>query len=228
MRSPAPGAAATAGSIRAAMLRPGSRSRSRLRTRRRRDVASQTTVETRGGLGRNDRLRALGTGVLIALWVADLAVHHSTVQKVLGFVLIAVLVRITISDLEERRIKNVVTFPAAIAALVIGLLLHASGLPAQLLAGAATGAFLTLFAVLSRGGLGMGDAKLGVVLGLYLSRYVIVAMVVGLVASAVFSLGVLAARGLRAGRKTAIPLGPFLALGGVVAVLAGPTVHLAT
>jgi leader peptidase (prepilin peptidase)/N-methyltransferase len=192
-------------------------------------VAGQLKDEKRsGGLGRNEPLRVAGTVVLIALWAADLAVRHATVQKVLGFVLIAVLVRITISDLEERRIKNLVTFPAAVVALVIGLVLHPSGLPAQVLAGVATGAFLTLFAVVSRGGLGMGDAKLGVVLGLYLSRYVLLAMVVGLLASAVFSIGVLVVRGIAEGRKTAIPLGPFLALGGIVAVLAGPTLHLAT
>lgn len=192
-------------------------------------MAEQLVEEKRsGGLGRSEPLRIIGTILLVALWVADLAVHHSTVQKVLGFVLIAVLVRVTISDLEERRIKNTVTFPAALAALVIGLVLHPSGLPGQIVAGVATGAFLTLFALLSRGGLGMGDAKLGVVLGLYLGRYVVVAMVVGLLASAIFSLGVLAVHGIRVGRKTAIPLAPFLALGGVVAVLAGPSLHLAT
>ncbi len=192
-------------------------------------MAEQLVEEKRsGGLGRSEPLRIIGTILLVALWVANLAVHHSTVQKVLGFVLIAVLVRVTISDLEERRIKNAVTFPAALAALVIGLVLHPSGLPGQIVAGVATGAFLTLFALLSRGGLGMGDAKLGVVLGLYLGRYVVVAMVVGLLASAIFSLGVLAVRGISVGRKTAIPLGPFLALGGVVAVLAGPSLHLAT
>jgi leader peptidase (prepilin peptidase)/N-methyltransferase len=192
-------------------------------------MAGQPAEQQRSaGFGRNEPLRIAGTVLLVALWVADLAVHHSTVQKVLGFVLIAVLVRITVSDLEERRIKNHVTFPAAVLALLIGLVLHPSGVPTQLVAGVATGTFLTLFAVLSRGGLGMGDAKLGVVLGLYLSRYVLLAMVVGLVASALFSIGVLATRGIGAGRRTAIPLGPFLALGGVVAVLAGPTLHLAT
>ena len=192
-------------------------------------MARQTVeVEPSSGIGRSEPLRLAGTVLLIALWVADLLVHHSTVQKVLGFVLVAVLVKVTISDLEERRIRNRVTFPAAIAALAIGLVLHPSGVPGQLLAGVATGAFLTLFALLSRGGLGMGDAKLGFVLGLFLSRYVITALAVGLVASAIFSVGVLAVRGFRAGRKTAIPLGPFLALGGVVALLAGPTLHLAT
>lgn len=192
-------------------------------------MADQTAgAETSRGIGRNEPLRLVGAVVMVALWVADLMVHHSTVQKVLGLVLVAVLVRITISDLEERRIRNRVTFPAAVAALVIGLVLHPSGLPAQLVAGVATLAFLTFFAVVSRGGLGMGDAKLGLVLGLFLSRYVITALVVGLLASGLFSIGVLIAHGLRAGRKTAIPLGPFLALGGVVALLAGPTLHLAT
>ena len=181
-----------------------------------------------GGLGRSEPLRIIGAVLLVALWAADLAVDHTKVHKVLGFVLLAVLVRVTISDLEERRIKNVVTFPAAVAALVIGLVLNPSGIPGQVVAGVATGAFLTLFALLSRGGLGMGDAKLGVVLGLYLGRYVVVAVVVGLIASALFSIGVLVARGIGAGRKTWIPLGPFLAFGGVVAVLAGPSLHLAT
>lgn len=193
-------------------------------------MASQTTTESarKGGIGRNEPLRVAATVLLVGLWVVDLAVHHSTTQKVLGLVLIAVLVRITVSDLEERKIKNSVTFPAAVAAILIGLVMHPSGLPGQLLAGVATGAFLTLFAIVSRGGLGMGDAKLGFVLGLFLSRYVITALVVGLLASAVLSIGVLVVRGLSAGRRTAIPLGPFLALGGVVALLAGPTLHLAT
>jgi len=194
-------------------------------------MAEQTVeagTESSKGLGRNEPLRLVGTVLLIALWVADLLVHHSTVHKVLGLVLIPVLVQVTISDLEERRIKNVVTVPAAFAALVIGLALHPSGLPGQLLAGVATLAFLTFFAIVSRGGLGMGDAKLGLVLGLFLSRYVITALVIGLVASAIFGLGVMAVRGFGAGRKTAIALGPFLALGGVVALLAGPGLHLGT
>jgi leader peptidase (prepilin peptidase)/N-methyltransferase len=116
-----------------------------------------------------------------------------------------------------------VTVPASIAALLISLVLHASGLPAQVLAGLGTGIFLFTFAVLSRGGLGMGDVKLGIVLGLFLGKYVIVALCAGLLASAVLSIGVLLRRGIAAGRKTAIPLGPFLALGGVVALLAGRT-----
>lgn len=191
-------------------------------------MAKQTGVTKDGGIGRSEPLRRASAVLLVALWAADLAVHHSATQKVLGLVLIAVLVRITITDLEERRITNGVTVPAALAALVIGLVMHPSGLPTQLLAGLATGGFLTCVSVISRGGLGMGDAKLGLVLGLYLSRYVILAMAVGLLTASLFGIVMLVVRGFSEGRRTAIPLGPFLALGGVVALLAGPHLNLAT
>jgi prepilin signal peptidase PulO-like enzyme (type II secretory pathway) len=173
------------------------------------------------GVGRSQPLRIVAAVALLALWAAELIVPHTTVQRALGLVLLAVLARVTVSDLEERRIPNRVTLPAGILALLIGVVLHPAGVPTQILSGLLTGAFLTVFALLTRGGLGMGDAKLGLVMGLYLGGYVLLAMVVGLIASAIFSLGVLARRGLRAGARTAIPLGPFLALGGAFAVLVG-------
>jgi leader peptidase (prepilin peptidase)/N-methyltransferase len=186
-------------------------------------MAEQTSEsKPRGGTGRNESLRLSVTVAMVALWAANLLVHHSNVQKVLGFVLIAVLARVTITDIEERRIKNRLLIPAAGLALVIGLVMHISGVPSQILAALLAGAFLFFFALVSGGGLGMGDVKLGFVLGLFLGKYVLVALVVGLIASAIFSIGVLAKRGVSEGRKTKIPLGPFLALGGVVAVLAGP------
>jgi prepilin signal peptidase PulO-like enzyme (type II secretory pathway) len=174
------------------------------------------------GLGPSQPLRILAAVALLALWAAELLITATAAQRALGLVLLAVLARITVSDLEQRRIPNRVTLPAGVLALLIGLLLRPAGVPAQLLAGLLTGTFLTVFALITRGGLGMGDAKLGLVMGLYLGHYVLLAMVVGLLASAIFSLGVLARRGLRAGARTAIPLGPFLALGGAFAVLAGP------
>lgn len=167
-------------------------------------------------------LRGAVAGATLLLAAADLVVHHSAVEKVLGLVLILVLGQVTITDLEERRIPNAVVAPASVIAILIGLIMHPSGVPAQAFAGVATGAFLILFAVMSRGGLGMGDVKLGLVLGLFLGRMVLPALVVGLGASGVFSLGILVRYGLARGRRMTIPLGPFLAVGGAVAVLAGP------
>ncbi len=67
----------------------------------------------------------------------------------------------------------------------------------------------------------MGDVKLLAVMGLFLGRPVIVALLVALLGT-VFAGVVLARRhGVRAARKTGLPFGPYLALGGLVAALVG-------
>ena len=92
----------------------------------------------------------------------------------------------------------------------------------EVLAGLGAGLFLFLFAVIFRGALGMGDVKLGGVLGLYLSGSVVVAIVAGILAGGVAAVIVLARTGIRAGAKTKIAYGPYLAIGGIVGLLAGP------
>jgi leader peptidase (prepilin peptidase) / N-methyltransferase len=171
------------------------------------------------------RLRGIDQAVLATvLVVAALTVHHTTVQRVLGASLAVVLVIAAATDLKRRKIPNWLTGPAALWALVVGLLLHPSGVPGQAFAGLAAGGFLFIFALIYPKGLGMGDVKLSLVIGLYLSGSAAVAMVVGLVASAVVGLFVIRQRGFKAGRKVGLPLAPFLALGGVVAILAGPEI----
>lgn len=101
-------------------------------------------------------------------------------------------------------------FPGGGAALLDGLL------------GAALSfGFIGFIIVVSRGGMGWGDAVLmagvGAALGWQLSC---VGLYLGLMVGGVFAL-VLLAMG-RVQRKTAIPLGPFLAMGGVLALLVGP------
>ena len=66
----------------------------------------------------------------------------------------------------------------------------------------------------------MGDVKLAAVMGLYLGGAVAPALMVGVLSGAVVGIAVMASRGSSA-RKLKVPFGPFLALGGVVALLAG-------
>ncbi len=164
----------------------------------------------------------IGAGVAIAAAIPF--VHHDVHDIALGIALVAVLVPVTISDLDHRIIPNRITGPAAIGALAIGLATHPPGVVEQLVAGLAGGGFLLAFALAYRRGLGMGDVKLGGVLGLYLSASVGVAIIVAVFTSAILGLAVIARVGVAKGRKTAFPFGPFLALGGVVAILAGPQI----
>jgi leader peptidase (prepilin peptidase)/N-methyltransferase len=159
-----------------------------------------------------------------ALAVAVILVEHSTVDKVLGLVLVGILVPIALIDLDHQIIPNKITAPAAILALAIGLALDPSGVPEQLIAGAGAAAFLLVFVFAYPRGMGMGDVKLAGVLGLFLGREVGVAIFVAVVAGTLVGAAVMARLGVQRGRKTRVPFGPFLALGGIVALLVGPPI----
>jgi leader peptidase (prepilin peptidase)/N-methyltransferase len=158
------------------------------------------------------------------LAIAVVLVKHSAHDIVLGLVLVAILVPVALIDLDRRIIPNKITGPAGLAAIAIGLALNPSRVPEQLIAGAAAGGFLLLFALAYPRGMGMGDVKLAAVLGLFLGREVGVAVLSGVLAGAVIGTVVMARVGVKEGRKTAVPFGPFLALGGVVGLLAGPAI----
>jgi leader peptidase (prepilin peptidase)/N-methyltransferase len=159
-----------------------------------------------------------GTAVLCAGAVAS---QHSTGKAVLGFVLVLVLVPLALIDFDHRLLPNRITGPAAVLAIVIGTALDPGGEVERLIAGAAAGGFLLLAALAYPRGMGMGDVKLAGVLGLFLGRAVGPAMLVALVAGVVVGVVIMKRAGVGAGRKTAIPFGPFLALGGIVGIYAG-------
>jgi leader peptidase (prepilin peptidase)/N-methyltransferase len=154
--------------------------------------------------------------------IAVVLVKHSLHDTALGLALIATLVPVTLTDLERRIIPNKIVLRAAIAAVAIGLVTRPSGVPEQLIAGAAAGGFLLVMAIAYPAGMGMGDVKLVGVLGLFLGRSVAVALVVGVLGVAIAGIAILAAKGIAKGRKTGVPFAPFLAIGAVVALLAGP------
>jgi leader peptidase (prepilin peptidase)/N-methyltransferase len=160
-----------------------------------------------------------GTAALAAVTVA---VHHDdTARLVLGLVLVAFLVPMALIDLEHRIIPNKLTGPAAIAAVVLGTALDPGGEVGRLIAGAAAGGFFLLAALAAPGGMGMGDVKLAGVLGLFLGAAVAPALLIALGTGVLVSVVVIARKGVAGGRKTAIPFGPFLAIGGSVAMLVG-------
>jgi leader peptidase (prepilin peptidase)/N-methyltransferase len=158
------------------------------------------------------------------LAVAVVLARHGVHDLALGLTLVVVLTPVALIDLDHRIIPNRITGPAAVAAVAIGLATRPSGVPEQLIAGAVAAGFLLVFVLAYPRGMGMGDVKLAGVLGLFLGRSVGVAILVALLAGSLIGIAVMARQGVEKGRKTAMPFGPFLALGGVVAVLVGPQI----
>ncbi|HEV3321185.1 MAG TPA: prepilin peptidase [Solirubrobacteraceae bacterium] len=162
-----------------------------------------------------------------ALLCAGAVLTHDTAAGIaLSVTLILLLVPAALIDLEYRIIPNKLTGAGALLALGLGIALDPSGEPTRLIAGAAAGGFLLAAALAYPGGMGMGDVKLAGVMGLFLGAAVAPAILVALVSGVVVGAVIVARKGARQGRKTAVPFGPFLALGGIVAVFAGqPIVH---
>jgi prepilin signal peptidase PulO-like enzyme (type II secretory pathway) len=61
-------------------------------------------------------------------------------------------------------------------------------------------------------------------MGLYLGVSVAPALLAALLSGTLVGAGIIARRGAAEGRKTAVPFGPFLALGALVGLFAGPEV----
>ena len=163
--------------------------------------------------------------VTAALYVLVVALKWGDVlQMVLGLVLVTFLVPIAVIDLDVRRIRNALTAPAAVLAIVLGALLAPHDLPEQLAAGAAALIFFMLPALLSKKGMGMGDVKLAAVLGLYLGRAVAPAIFIALILGVVVGVAVMTSTGVTAGRRVKIPFGPFLAAGALIAFFVGDSI----
>ena len=131
------------------------------------------------------------------------------------------LIAVAAIDLEHRIVPNRILAPAAVWALGAGAMVRTGELGELAVAGAAASLCLLLAALAHPGGMGMGDVKLAGVMGLYLGVSVVPAMLVAFVAGSLVGIAMVARDGAAA-RKRAVPFAPFLALGGLVGLLAGP------
>lgn len=147
--------------------------------------------------------------------------HSSAAGIALSIALIVLIVPAAAIDLEHRIIPNAITLPGSALALALGTALDPSGEPTRLIAAAAAGGFLLLAALAYPGGMGMGDVKLAAMMGLFLGSAVAPAILIALLSGTLLGIAVIARKGAREGRKTAVPFGPFLALGALTAVFAG-------
>ena len=156
----------------------------------------------------------------LAFAATAIVLRDDPAQLALGLVFVAMLAAITLTDLERGIIPNTVLIGGALAAVALVAATDPSSFPERGVAAAAAGGGLFAIVLAYPRGMGMGDVKLAAVMGLYLGTSVAPALLIAVLAGTIVGVGLMVGQGSSA-RKRAVPFGPFLALGGVVALLAG-------
>lgn len=163
-------------------------------------------------------LTELALAALYALTVAVLWGEPGEIA--LGLIFVTTLLAVSLTDLQRRIIPNKILAAAALLGIAVVAVYDPGSLPERVAAAAAAGGLLFAAALAYPRGMGLGDVKLAATMGLFLGRDVAPAIFVALVAGSLVGLAMMARYGAAA-RKRAIPFGPFLALGGLVGLLAG-------
>jgi leader peptidase (prepilin peptidase)/N-methyltransferase len=159
----------------------------------------------------------LATGVL----VAGSFLHFGlSARAFVAAFFVSILVVLSAIDFEHRILPDVIVLPSTAIVLAAQVVLFPDRAVEWVVAALGASLFLFLALLAYPKGMGMGDVKLALLLGAALGKTVLVGLMVGMLAALVPGL-VLIARHGAAGRKVAIPFGPFLAFGAVVALFWG-------
>jgi leader peptidase (prepilin peptidase)/N-methyltransferase len=137
-----------------------------------------------------------------------------------ALIFISVLIPLAVIDLEHRVLPNVIVGPATLLGLVLSILVDPAGWWMYALSSIAVSGVLFCLALIYPSGMGMGDVKMGGMLGAFLGPYAALAVFLGALLGAV-SGGLLMATG-KIQRRSALPFGLFMAVGGVISLFAGP------
>ncbi|MFS0728572.1 prepilin peptidase [Curtobacterium sp. 1P10AnD] len=183
------------------------------------------------------------TGVLFALVVwsvlrarvvtdGDAAVNLTVTVALLY--LMAISVALTLIDLDVHRLPNAITYPSAVVLVVLLVIASALGgdwgaLSRGVLGAAGLGLFYLLLAVAVPGGMGLGDVKLAVILGLVLAYLGWGPLAVGAFGAFVVG-GIFAVVLLITGRvrwRGGVPFGPAMLAGAWIGVFFGTPVWTA-
>lgn len=158
----------------------------------------------------------LATGILFLLAFFK---YGLTLAALRTAVLFAVVTATTVIDLRYRIIPDRLN----LAGFILGAALLFESrevFTANAIGFLAGGGILYLVAVVSRGGMGGGDIKLAAVMGLLLGwKYLLLALFLACAAGALVGSLLVLVKIKR--MKEALPFGPYLALGSVIAALAG-------
>ena len=159
----------------------------------------------------------LATGLLVA---ACFLKFGFTGEALVASIFAATLVVLSAIDVERRILPDLIVLPATVIVLVANIAFFPDRTLEWVLASLGAALFLFVALLAYPRGMGMGDVKLALLLGAALGKTVMVGLMVGMLAALVASSVLFARHGLAA-RKMAIPFGPFLAFGALVALFWG-------
>ena len=166
-------------------------------------------------------VEAISGCCLLLAWSSSIGALDAAVRA--AFLL--AMVTITFIDLDHQIIPDVITLPGIVVGLLAGPWIGVTRFESAIGILVGGGALLLAATVYraARGlpGMGMGDIKLGGLLGSFLGwRGSLLSLLVGSFLGSIVGLGLIVSR--RASGKTALPFGSFLAPAGIIALLFGP------
>jgi leader peptidase (prepilin peptidase) / N-methyltransferase len=165
------------------------------------------------------KVPALVVPLVVAVSALSFGAYPLGAEALLAAFLAAVLVLLAAIDLERRIIPNRIVLPAAALALIGRIALGPGDASQYALAALAAAVFLFLPRLLNANAMGMGDVKLGLLVGGALGWGAATALALGFLLVFPVALWIAIRGGAAAARRTTIPMGPFLALGALVVLL---------
>jgi leader peptidase (prepilin peptidase)/N-methyltransferase len=157
------------------------------------------------------------TGLLFGVAAYEFGVSLALLP---ALALISALISLAVIDLEHRLLPNAIVGPAALAGLLLSILADPAGWWTYPLSAIAVDGALLGLALIYPSGMGMGDVKMGGMLGAFLGPYAALAVFLGALIGAVTGSLLMATGKIQ--RRSALPFGLFMAAGGIISLFAGP------
>lgn len=164
--------------------------------------------------------RCLVCAVVAACWAAAFAGSSpASVHLIVPTLLLCVLVLAALTDLQTRRIPNLLTGGGLAVVLVVTAIFEPRVATERLIFALAAFTFFLASALLRPGGIGLGDVKLVAVVGAGLGAASVAAIGLALIGGALAGIAIAARHGWRRARTATLPFAPFLAAGSLAVLL---------
>jgi prepilin signal peptidase PulO-like enzyme (type II secretory pathway) len=165
-------------------------------------------------------------GILFLIFWIFWASHASPLQTGIGFVIMVLLVFSAVFDWKYMILPDFSTGILIICGLILIWASRSGGTPIYyyLLLALVSSGFLLIINLITKGkGMGMGDVKFAIFMGLFLGYpNIIIAFYVAFIVGAIY--GVVLMIFKKAKKKSQVPFGPFLILGTLVAWFGGSNI----